>query len=276
MVNMATVWDRATEFLSDNLSAIVPVALLSIFVPYSIFGNLLPLLSQSNDVGRVTLGAILVALSILVFWGGLAITALAIDPAGGRAAATQMAAKRLIPTLAVWLCFTIGLVLLAAPIFIGMGLAGRGFLGPLVGGRPDAAAGTAMAFAFFYGFAFALVAIWLAARFSLLNPVIVMERRGVGLFARSFKLTRGITWKIIGVLILYGIVSQVSELATKLVFGAVFGLIAGGNEPGTVAMVLTSILVAAVSTAFAVLAAAFTAKLYLAIRDAREAIVESA
>jgi hypothetical protein len=104
----------------------------------------------------------------------------------------------------------------------------------------------------------------------------VMERRGVGLFARSFRLTRGITWKVIGVLILYFIVSQVSGLATKLVFGAVFGLIAGGNGPGSVSMVLTSVLVAAVSTAFAVLAAAFTAKLYLAIRDAREAIVESA
>jgi hypothetical protein len=78
------------------------------------------------------------------------------------------------------------------------------------------------------------------------------------------------------VLILYFIVSQVSELATKFVFGGVLGLIAGGNEPGTFAMVLTSILVAAVSTAFDVLATAFIAKLYLAIRDAREAIVESA
>lgn len=276
MVNMATVWDRATEFLSDNLPAIVPFALLSIFVPYSIFGNLLPLLGQSNDIGRATLSAILVALAILVFWGGLAITALAIDPAGGRAAATQMAAKRLLPALGVWLCCTIGMMLLAAPIFIGMGLAGRGFLGPLVGGRPDPTEGAAMAFSVLYALVFAVVATWLVARLALLNPVLVMERRGVGLFARSFKLTRGITWKIIGVLILYVIVSQVSELATKFVFGAVFGLIAGGNDPGRVAMVLTSILVAAVATAFAVLASAFTAKLYLAIRDAREAIVESA
>ena len=100
MVNMATVWDRSTEFLSDNLSAIVPVSLLSIFVPYSIVGNLIPLLSQSNDIGKATLSAIMVALAILVFWGGLAITALAIDPAGGRAAATQMAARRLLPALA--------------------------------------------------------------------------------------------------------------------------------------------------------------------------------
>ena len=231
MVSMATVWDRATEFLSDNLSAVLPVSLLSIFVPYSIFGNLIPLLSQSNDMGRATLSAILLALAVLVFWGGLAITALAIDPAGGRAAATRMAARRLVPTLAVWLIFAIGLTLLATPIFIGMGLAGRGYLGQLVGGRPDATGGAAMAFSILYALAFVVVAMWLVARLVLLNPVIVMERRGIGLFARSFKLTRGITWKIIGVLILYVIVSQVSELATKFVFGAVFGLIAGG-EPG--------------------------------------------
>jgi len=39
---------------------------------------------------------------------------------------------------------------------------------------------------------------------------------------------------------------------------------------------LRAILVSVVVTGFSVLAAAFTAKLYLAVRDARGAIVESA
>ena len=38
MVNMGNVWDRTTEFLSDNLGAVVPIALLTIFVPQSISG----------------------------------------------------------------------------------------------------------------------------------------------------------------------------------------------------------------------------------------------
>jgi hypothetical protein len=39
MVKMSTVWDRTAEFLSDNIGAIVPVALLAFFVPASIGGS---------------------------------------------------------------------------------------------------------------------------------------------------------------------------------------------------------------------------------------------
>ncbi|MDB5707150.1 MAG: hypothetical protein JWN66_4266, partial [Sphingomonas bacterium] len=119
------------------------------------------------------------------------------------------------------------------------------------------------------------VLLWLGARLSLLSPVILREGRWVGALGRSFKLTRPIVLKIIGVMILYGIVWGVSVLAAKTVFGFVFGLIAGGDGPVTVGSVLTSICVAFVLTMFSVLAAAFVGKLYLAVRDAREAIVES-
>ena len=123
---------------------------------------------------------------------------------------------------------------------------------------------------------FCCALIWFSARLALVIPTMVMERRGLGVFVRSFKLTRPIQWKILGVLILYVIVLFVSYLAAKLVFGSIFGLIAGGDGAVTVATVLTSILVSVVLTGFSVLATAFTAKLYLAVRDARGAIVESA
>jgi len=127
-----------------------------------------------------------------------------------------------------------------------------------------------------YCILFLVAVVWLAARLALVIPIMIMERRGVGVFARSFKLTRPVQWKIVGVLILYSIVSAVSILAAKFVFGSIFGLIAGGERPVTVATVLTAILVSVVLTGFSVLASAFTAKLYLAVRDARGAIVESA
>ena len=36
MVNMGNVWDRTTEFLSDNAAALLPIALLGLLAPHSI------------------------------------------------------------------------------------------------------------------------------------------------------------------------------------------------------------------------------------------------
>jgi len=103
----------------------------------------------------------------------------------------------------------------------------------------------------------------------------VVARRWISALARSFRLTRPVGLKVLGVLILYAIVGGVSFLAAKLVFGSILGLIAGGEGLVTIGSAITATLVALVVTVFNVLASAFTAKLYLAVRDAREAIVES-
>jgi hypothetical protein len=118
--------------------------------------------------------------------------------------------------------------------------------------------------------------LFVTARLLLLTPVVVFERRGLGAIRRSFALSRGLTWKIIGVMILYFIVAGVAMLASGTVFGSVFRIAFGGEGLITTATVLTALVGAIVQTIFVLLAAAFTAKLYLAVRDAREAIVESA
>ena len=76
-------------------------------------------------------------------------------------------------------------------------------------------------------------------------------------------------------ILLYLIVSFVAQKAVQFVFGALLGLMFGGGGAVSLAGVLTSILVGVVATAFTVLAAAFTTRLYLALRDARESIVEA-
>ena len=74
------------------------------------------------------------------------------------------------------------------------------------------------------------------------------------------------TWRLIGIVILYFAVSQVAGLAAKTVFGTGFRL-AGGGAAGTIGVgtVLTAIIVAAISAVFSTLAAVFAAKLYVAV-----------
>lgn len=274
MVSMGTVWDRATEFLSDNLAAIFPLALCAIFIPSAISQSIAPLGALSTTAAlSVQLGSI--CLSLVSLWGKVAITALALDAAAGRGNAIAAANRRSLSIIGIILVIGVAVIALMLPVAIALAAAGVDFQAGMTGGKPAVPAGV-VGFLLLYMLLFCCALIWFSARLALVMPTMIMERRGLGVFARSFKLTRPIQWKILGVLILYFIVSIVSFLAAKLVFGSVLGLIAGGDRPVTVATVLTSILVSVVLTGFSVLATAFTAKLYLAVRDARGAIVESA
>jgi hypothetical protein len=271
---MGTVWDRATEFLSDNLAAIFPLALCAIFIPSAISQSIAPL-GVLGAAAALGVQAVSLCLSLVSLWGKVAITALALDAAAGRGNAIATANRRLLPILGVMLVIGVAVIALSLPIAIVLAAAGFDFQAAMTGGRPELPLGVA-GFVLLYMLFFCCALIWVWARLALIMPTMIMERRGMGVFVRSFRLTRPVQWRILGVLILYFVVSAVSVIAAKLVFGSVFGLIAGGEGPVTVATVLTSIVAGIVLTGFTVLATAFTAKLYLAVRDARGAIVESA
>jgi len=75
----------------------------------------------------------------------------------------------------------------------------------------------------------------------------------------------GLLGAIIGVMILYFIVSWVAVTAARLVFGSIFRLVAGGGGAMSLSAVLTSVIVAAIQTVFGILVATFIAKLYQAL-----------
>lgn len=273
MVSMGTVWDRAAEFLSDNLAAVASIAFVGIFLPSAVSGSLEPLTSAPGSTATV-IQLLSLVLSLVALWGQLAIIALALDPAAGRNAATGVASRRLVQVVCLMLVLLAGLFVLMLPIPIALAVAGFDFQAAMTSATPEIPPG-ASGFLLLYVIVFAVVLIWLAARLLLVTPVVLMEGRWFGAFARSFRLTKPITLKIVGVMILYLIVCGVGFLAAKLVFGSIFRLIAGGEGLITVGSVITAVLVALVMTVFNLLASAFTGKLYLAVRDAREAIVDS-
>lgn len=278
IATMSTVWDRTADFLSDNLAALMPIVLLGLFVPLTLLGNLMPLMKSNGQVADIAIGGIVFFLSLVTIWGGIAITALAFDPAAGRGAAVATANRRLLPVLGISLVTTVIALLFAMPIGVALGLSGMDMTALAAGRQPAPPTNPgAIGFVGLYFLALIPFLLWAYARFVLLiTPIMVMERRGVGVYGRSFVLTRGIGWKVVGIILLYGIVSWVASAAANAVFGSVFRLLIGGEGTITLASVLTHIVVAATSTLFSVLAAAFVAKLYLATRDAREAIVEAA
>jgi hypothetical protein len=274
MVDIGAVWDRTVEFISDNLSAVVPIALIGIFVPLSISNSLAPLANSAAPGERSIIYSARILLSLWSLWGKLGITALALDPRGGRQPAIQLAGRRLVPTILASLTLLVAVLVATAPVFIALAITGFDFVAAASGHATPPSEGV-RAFIGLYALALVMIGFWVGARLIVLYPTIVMEQRGTGVFARAFRLTRGNVLKIVGVLLLYIIVIFVAQMATQFVFGAIFGLLFGGDGAVSLATILTSIMVGVVATAFTILTTAFVTRLYMALRDARESIVEA-
>lgn len=268
MVSMGAVWDRTAEFLSEHLGAILPVALLAIFVPAVVSANFTEL-RQGAAPGlapelAIGLGVGTLVFALVSFWGQLAVTALALDPSHGRAAA-GVAMRRfpaaLLAMVAV-VAAALAAVLPAGAILAIGGVDLMAMSGETMPAIPPAASlGIVL-----YLLVLLPVALWLAARLAVVLPAIVGEGRGLGAIARSWRLTRGVALKIMGVLILYAVVSIVANLAATTAFGAIMYVVAGRDGDGlSLASVLTTIVGGAVTTGFTVLAAAFAAKLFVAL-----------
>jgi hypothetical protein len=261
MVTISNVWDRTTELLGDNLSAVAPVALVGLFVPYAISTAITPLAAGDSGT-RIVVNLCALLLGIWIMGGGLAITALALRAPDERGSAVRTALGRLLPMLGIAILLAIAAALLLLPGFVMLGLGGLDFRT----GTAQAPNGAWMAFGALYFLLFVIFLCWASGRLLALNATVIAERRGIGAIGRTFALTRGMGGRLFGVMLLYVIVSSVAQLATRTVFGSIFALIFGSDRGISVASVLTAILVAMVGTIFFVLASIFGAQLYLATR----------
>lgn len=264
MAKMGTVWDRTAEFLSDNLAQVLPIALLAFFVPASISGSFQGM-RQGSDTGlTITLSIVQLAFAVVSLWGSVTITAMALEINDGRSAGA-IGRSRLPAALLVAVALFVAMLLLFLPIPAALQLSGYDMMALARGENVPLSPGLAGGIAIYMLVVLGLI-LWLGARFFVVTPVIVREKRAFSSFRQSWKLTRGMTWRIIGVILLFCMVSWVSILAANMVFGSIFTLVAGGAGDGiSLSGVLTSIVSAAVQTGFTVLVPVFTAKLYLAL-----------
>ncbi len=266
MISMGNVWDRTAEFLSDNLGSVMPLALLAIFVPAVISGNFSELQQGAGTGLALGLGIGSLVLALVGFWGQLAITALALDPSLARAAGAT-ATRRFPAALLVMIVILAAMLVAILPVPVILAVAGVDLTAAMRSGAMPGIPSSAGLWIFLYLLILFPLILWAMARLAVALPALVDEGLALGAIGRSWTLTRGATWRIVGVLLLYVVVSTVANLAATTAFGAIMYLVAGRGEDGlSLATVLTTIVGGAVATGFTVLAAAFTAKLFEALR----------
>lgn len=268
-VKMGSVWDRTTEVLNGRSGMIATLTAIGLVLP-SIVRDAYVSVATPGTISFAGIGmALSLAAVLAMIWAQLAIIAVATHPATTREDAGRQARVRLAPAFGLTLLVGLVAVVAMLPPIVALSLSGFDFAGAARGAGMATtvpSAGTAL-FVTIYCLVLGVLAIWAAARLILLNPVILNERRGIGAIRRSIALTRGRTWRIIGVVILFAIVLTVSTLAAQAVTGLIFRLVLGASAKG-LATFLAGVVGTLVSSAFTAIAAVFTAQFYVATAGA--------
>lgn len=265
MAKMGTVWDRTSEFLGDRLGAVLPVAVLGFFLPTVINQNLTELTRTAALGIRFGAMAVVLLLSVVSLWGTLTVVAMAVAD-DSAALAGARARARLPVVLLVSIVLGVATMLCLVPLLLLAGVDSAA----LLAGHATVPTQQAAARAGLYFLVLLVVAMLLFPRLAVMSPVMLEERLGFGALRRSWHLTRRHGLRILGVFLLFAIVTTVAQWAAQIVFGSVFKLLLGETASGLpLATILTSVVVAAVQSFFALLIAAFQGKLYRALVDER-------
>ena len=269
VVTMSMVWERTTQVMSGRFGMLATIAALLGIVPALLPAAAAPAPAAGAGVGMSAAagapGGLAVIVSLCSIWSALALTAAASSPSVDRVGtALRLGGRRLPVAIGLWLVIgVLAALVLIVPVAI-LGARGADLSAWLSGDLAHAVSpGAALGTLAFLLLVLAL-GLWLSARLFLLNAVLVNEKRGIGSLARAFELSRGYTWRLVGVLLLFGIVYLVLFLAVRSVAGTLFELLLGSGAPAA-ALILTQLASATLSAGFAVVISTFAAQLYRSV-----------
>ncbi|WP_066481089.1 glycerophosphoryl diester phosphodiesterase membrane domain-containing protein [Sphingomonas sp. CCH13-B11] len=264
MVNMDAVWDRSMEFVSDNLGAVLAIVIPFIFIPQAIGAVMEKPATDAEAVAAIVFAVIGVIAALAGVVGQTMLTALVLDPDAGATAARARGLRRFLPIIGVSLVLAAAMLLLFVPIVLILAAYGFNMVAASTGAAQPELPPVAAAWSALYVIVLMPVFFFLAARLILVMPALVDAPIGLGAIRRSWSLTRGMTLKIIGVIILFAIVAIFLTLGVSAGLGALLKIVAGGDGVLTVADVLIALVAALVATGLAVVQTVFVARLYVA------------
>jgi len=244
-LSVGTAWDETAAFAKREAWRLFPIA----FFLHSLPAAILRLVAPVTAPGRVPEGGWwplfvpVVAIASLI--GALAISRLALRPGEKAGAAVAVGLRRLVPLLGAALL--VGLA--GAALAVAAMLLARAIAAPLLSAMPLLALVALLVF------------FWL--RLMLLTPAAAVEPLGpVALIRRSWALTAGNVWPLLGALLVVAILSLAVLMAAGAVGGIAVRLAAGQPQPGSLALVLVLLVSALLQALVSGLFTAFVARLY--------------
>lgn len=255
-LSISKAWDETRDVLARDGRLIGAVALAAVLLPQAISGVIAPPanLSGEQPPSWMPVLALIVAVAGLV--GQIAVMRLALGPATSVGEAITHGLKRLLPAFAAILLFAIPLVLVLSIVLAA--IAGPAKLEAMMaGGTPDASIGRAILI-------FALVALAVSVRFQMILPVATSEDGGpIHIFRRSWELTAGHYWRLLGFLLLVGLVAIVVLLTAQITGGLLAQAVFGEAKPLSVSALVIALVTGVVQTVLVVIVSTMIARIYL-------------
>lgn len=223
------IWDDAARMMRANAPLLVAIAGVFLFLPALLAGYLLPPPDERSygaivDYYRANWGWLLLA-NVVNMVGAIAILLLLFDRKGATVGNALVASLTILPAY------------FAASLLSGLavGLAGLLLLIP---------------------------GLYLFGRLAPVGPIVVAEERNpFRALSRSFALTKGHGWAVLGLVLLVAVAGLIVSFAVSAVFGSVALLLAGDRLGGLLVAILGALTSAALSTVLVVLFAAIYRRL---------------
>ncbi len=254
-LSISAAWNETAAFVRREARLLLPIAFLFIALP----GAVLQMAIPTPVEGEMPAGGAWLLLLPLTFGlsliGTLAILWLSLRPGSSVGEALQVGLRRFLPVFGALLLIGLGALLIALPLLLTVASAGA---------TPPSTGMAAVALLLFLLMLGAYLLLWI--RLILVSAVGTVEPLGpIAMIARSWQLTRGHFWKLLGFMLLMILAFLVVILAFSTVFGIAIILIAGPAEPGSpgyyLLMILSAFLQAIISMIFATLTARIYAQL---------------
>ncbi len=264
-LSISKAWDEARTSLAANRRLITPVALGLILVPAVVSSMVEPRTAPGEQPEAGPWMWITLAMIIIMLTGQLALVLLTNGWQGSVGEAIKRALRRL-PTLlisAMIVMVPLIVILTALLVIVGVGTGGDG--------RFSMASMSPTGWLVF--FAGILILFVVAVR--LLPLVVVTAAEDVGPIAavrRSFALTAGHFWKLLGFVLLATIAFLVVAAAAGAVIGSIVALLFGRPEPWTVSLLLVALTAGLVQAAFVTFYTAMLARIAAQLNAGRPSV----
>lgn len=265
-LSLSSAWDESRAIFSREGSLLFAVTLALIVLPMVVVGLIVPTSSADQQGYHVVLQLIAALIAMV---GQLALIRLALGPATTVAEAISHGARRFPALLGAMLLLILFLALLFVPLMIV--LAATGALTVDGAGVPSGA-GALVALLLVIGI------LLVSVKFVMIAPVASAERVGpLTILKRSWSLTGGHYWKLLGLIVLISIVAIVLMLAAGAIGGILGALISPDLEPFSLGALVLSLFAAVAQGVFTIFSSVMLTRVYvqLAGRDDVEVSVPS-
>jgi hypothetical protein len=250
---VSAIWDETRAFVQREAKLLVPVALATLAIGSA--GTELAS-DMSRTTGGMSAGILVILLMslLLVALGQLAILAMVLKPGISVGESLSRGLSRLLKVIGFGILSLLVVMLVFGPLL---------FILQRAGYDPMANPPQLPAWATFYTF-FALGALaWLGVRFYTFTALIMDREIGMAdAMRQSFAQTRGHALVLLGVIMLFLLVGQLTQLAAGSITGILFGFLAKAAGQVLAGKVMVALAVGMVAAALGVIATVFSAFAY--------------